>query len=173
MASFAWVLKMFLTAGDLNTPVVERYFTWIRSGEFHVGWDFAVDRLTVVMLLVITGIGSLIHIYSTGYMSHDASYSRFFAYLNLFMFFMLTLVLAANYLLLFIGWEGVGLASYLLVGFWYTRKSATDAGNKAFIVNRIGDFGFMLAMLLIVVNFRHAGFRCGFRGRSRQAGRQH
>ena len=132
---------------------MEHYFTWIRSGQFQVGWDFSADRLTGIMLLVITGIGSLIHFYSVGYMSHDSSYSRFFAYLNLFMFFMLTLVLASNYLLLFIGWEGVGLASYLLVGYWYTKKSATDAGNKAFIVNRIGDFGFMLAMLLIVINF--------------------
>jgi NADH-quinone oxidoreductase subunit L len=147
------VIKVFATAGDLNTPVVERYFTWIKSGEFQVGWDFAVDRLTIIMLFVITGIGTLIHIYSVGYMAHDESYARFFAYLNLFMFFMLTLVLAANYLLLFIGWEGVGLASYLLIGFWYKRKSATTAGNKAFIVNRIGDFGFMLAMLMIVVNF--------------------
>jgi len=153
LLSFAWVLKVYLTTGSLETPVVERYFTWIRSGQFQVGWDFSADRLTAVMLLVVTGVGSLIHIYSAGYMAHDESYARFFAYLNLFMFFMLTLVLAANYLLLFIGWEGVGLASYLLVGFWYTRKSATDAGNKAFIVNRIGDFGFMLAMLLIVVNF--------------------
>jgi len=153
LLSFAWVLKVYLTTGSLETPVIEHYFTWIRSGQFQVGWDFAADRLTAVMLLVVAGVGSLIHIYSAGYMSHDSSYARFFAYLNLFMFFMLTLVLAANYLLLFIGWEGVGLASYLLVGFWYTRKSATDAGNKAFIVNRIGDFGFMLAMLLIVVNF--------------------
>jgi NADH-quinone oxidoreductase subunit L len=153
LASFLMVLKIFYTAGDLNTPVIERYFTWIKSGEFQVGWDFAVDRLTVIMLFVVTGIGTLIHIYSAGYMAHDESYARFFAYLNLFMFFMLTLVLAANYLLLFIGWEGVGLASYLLIGFWYKRKSATTAGNKAFIVNRIGDFGFMLAMLTIVVNF--------------------
>ncbi len=153
LLSFLLVLKVFFTAGDLNTPVVERYFTWIRSGAFQVGWDFSVDRLTVIMLFVVTGIGTLIHVYSAGYMAHDDSYPRFFAYLNLFMFFMLTLVLAANYLLLFIGWEGVGLASYLLIGFWYKRQAATTAGNKAFIVNRIGDFGFMLAMLLIVVNF--------------------
>ncbi|MDQ6676097.1 MAG: NADH-quinone oxidoreductase subunit L [Acidobacteriota bacterium] len=153
LLSFAWVLKFVFTAGDLNVAYTERYFTWIRSGEFQVGWDFTADRLTAVMLLVVTGVGSLIHIYSAGYMAQDSSYPRFFAYLNLFMFFMLTLVLAANYLLLFIGWEGVGLASYLLVGFWYQKRSATDAGNKAFIVNRIGDFGFTLAMLLIVVHF--------------------
>jgi NADH-quinone oxidoreductase subunit L len=102
---------------------------------------------------VVTGVGSLIHIYSTGYMAHEDGYYRFFAYLNLFMFFMLILVLAANYLLLFVGWEGVGLCSYLLIGFYYTKKFATDAGNKAFIVNRIGDFGFILAIFLILVNF--------------------
>jgi NADH-quinone oxidoreductase subunit L len=151
--SFAWVLKVFYTAGTLDTPVTERYFTWIRSGEFSVGWDLTVDRLTAIMLLVVTGIGSLIHIYSTSYMEHEEGYWRFFAYLNLFMFFMLTLVLAANYLLLFIGWEGVGLCSYLLIGFYFKRPSATTAGNKAFIVNRIGDFGFFLAMLMIVLQF--------------------
>jgi NADH-quinone oxidoreductase subunit L len=152
--SFAWVLKVYLTAGDVGaTPVVERYFTWIKSGEFSVGWDFTVDKLTMIMLFVVTGIGSLIHIYATGYMAHEEGYYRFFAYLNLFMFFMLILVLAANYLVLFVGWEGVGLCSYLLVGFYFVKKSATNAGNKAFIVNRIGDFGFSLAMFLIVVNF--------------------
>ena len=113
------------------------------------------------MLLVVTGIGSLIHIYSIGYMAHEGGYYRFFAYLNLFMFFMLTLVLAANYLLLFVGWEGVGLCSYLLIGFYFDKKFATNAGNKAFIVNRIGDFGFSLAMFLIVRQFRLARFRHG------------
>jgi NADH-quinone oxidoreductase subunit L len=152
--SFAWVLKVYTTAGDVGVnPVNEHYFTWIKSGEFSVGWDFAVDKLTMIMLFVVTGIGSLIHIYSLGYMEHEEGYYRFFAYLNLFMFFMLNLVLAANYLVLFVGWEGVGLCSYLLIGFYFVKKSATDAGNKAFIVNRIGDFGFSLAMFLIVVNF--------------------
>jgi NADH-quinone oxidoreductase subunit L len=157
--SFLWVLKVIYTAGDLAAnPVREHYFTWIRSGEFQVGWDFMVDKLTMVMLLVVTGIGSLIHIYSVGYMAHEEGYYRFFAYLNLFMFFMLTLVLAGNYLLLFVGWEGVGLCSYLLVGFYFVKKSATNAGNKAFIVNRIGDFGFSLAMFLIVVTFGSLDF---------------
>ena len=151
--SFAWVLKVFYSAGTLDTPIREHYFTWFQSGAFSVGWDFSVDRLTAIMLLVVTGIGSLIHIYSIGYMDHEEGYWRFFAYLNLFMAFMLTLALAANYLLLFVGWEGVGLCSYLLVGFYFKKKSATDAGNKAFIVNRIGDFGFSLAMFLIVVQF--------------------
>ena len=152
--SFGWVMKVFMTAGDLAaTPVVEHYFTWIKSGQFQVGWDFSVDKLTMIMLMIVTGVGSLIHIYATGYMAHEEGYYRFFAYLNLFMFFMLNLVLAGNYLILFVGWEGVGLCSYLLIGFYFLKKSATTAGNKAFIVNRIGDFGFSLAIFLIVVNF--------------------
>src|SRR5438094_9673165 len=110
------------------------------------------------MLLVVTGIGSLLHIYATGYMSHEGGYYRFFAYLNLFMFFMLVLVLSANFILLFVGWEGVGLCSYLLIGFYFLKKSATNAGMKAFIVNRIGDVGFTLAMFLIVINFSSLDF---------------
>src|SRR3984885_8395938 len=154
LLSFGWVMKVFLTAGDLGaTPVTEHYFTWIKSGEFQVGWDFTVDKLTMIMLMIVTGIGSLIHIYSVGYMAHEEGYYRFFAYLNLFMFFMLNLVLGANYLILFVGWEGVGLCSYLLVRFYFLKESATTAGNKAFIVNRIGDYGFSLAIFLIVVNF--------------------
>ncbi len=153
LLSFAWVVKVLLALGELETAHIERYFTWIESGELRVGMDLAVDRLTAVMLLVVTGIGSLIHIYATGYMAHEDGYYRFFAYLNLFMFFMLVLVLGGNYLLLFVGWEGVGLCSYLLIGFYYLRGSATTAGNKAFIVNRIGDFGFALAMFLIFISF--------------------
>src|SRR5207237_8012040 len=129
------------------------YFTWIQSGNLNIGADFSVDRLTAIMLLIVTGIGSLIHIYSIGYMAHEGGYYRFFAYLNLFMFFMLVLVLGANYLLLFVGWEGVGLCSYLLIGFYFDKKFATDAGNKAFIVKRIGDFGFSLAMFYIIRTF--------------------
>src|SRR2546428_8464185 len=106
------------------------------------------------MILVVTGVGFLIHVYSIGYMAHDASFRRFFLYLNLFMFSMLTLVLADNFLLMFVGWEGVGLCSYLLIGFWTTRPSAIEAGKKAFIVNRIGDFGFLLGVLTL---FRYAG----------------
>ena len=162
--SFLWVIKSLLGIGNWDAPHVERYFTWIQSGDFRVGFDFAVDRLSAVMLLVVTGVGFLIHVYSAGYMAHDHGYYRFFAYLNLFMFFMLTLVLAANYLLLFVGWEGVGLCSYLLIGFWFLRKSATNAGNKAFIVNRIGDFGFSMAMLLIVIQFGTLDFGGVFAG---------
>ncbi|MFB3825388.1 MAG: NADH-quinone oxidoreductase subunit L [Bryobacteraceae bacterium] len=150
LLSFAWALR---TALALEDAVVEHYFTWIQSGALRIGFDLAADRLTVVMLLVVTGVGSLIHIYSIGYMAHEGGYYRFFAYMNLFMFFMLILVLAGNYLLLFVGWEGVGLCSYLLIGFYFLRHYATTAANKAFIVNRIGDFGFSLALFLIFVNF--------------------
>ena len=157
--AFAKVLAVYFGAGDLAAnPIHEHYFTWIQSGAFNVGWDFTVDKLTMIMLMVVTGIGSLIHIYATGYMAHEEGYYRFFAYLNLFMFFMLTLVLAGNYLLLFVGWEGVGLCSYLLVGFYFVKDSATTAGNKAFIVNRVGDFGFSLAMFLIAITFGSLDF---------------
>jgi NADH-quinone oxidoreductase subunit L len=159
--SFVWALRAIL-ALDLDHAHVEHYFTWIQSGAFTVNCDFTVDRLTAVMLMVVTGVGLLIHIYSIGYMAHEGGYYRFFAYLNLFMFFMLTLVLAANYLVLFVGWEGVGLCSYLLIGFYFDKKFATDAGNKAFIVNRIGDFGFSLAMFYIFKNFGSLDFATVF-----------
>ncbi len=158
MLSFLWVIKTLAALGPMEHAHIERYFTWIQSGAFNVGVDFAVDRLTAIMLLVVTGVGLLIHTYAIGYMEHEAGYYRFFAYLNLFMFFMLTLVLGGNFLLLFVGWEGVGLCSYLLVGFYFTEKFATDAGNKAFIVNRIGDFGFSLAMFLIAKHFGSLDF---------------
>jgi len=137
-------------------------FTWITAGNFRAGFDLQMDQLTVVMLLVVTGVGWLIHIYAIGYMAHEGGYYRFFSYLNLFMFFMLILVLAANYVLLFVGWEGVGLSSYLLIGFWFLKKSAADAGKKAFIVNRIGDFGFMLGMFLLFRAFGTLDFQTLF-----------
>ena len=136
----------------------KEFFTWIAAGNFRAGFDLQMDQLTVVMVLVVTGVGWLIHIYATGYMAHEGGYYRFFSYLNLFMFFMLILVLAANYLVLFVGWEGVGLCSYLLVGFYFLKKSAADAGKKAFIVNRIGDFGFMLGMFLLYRAFHTLDF---------------
>jgi len=150
--SFAAALEAvreFTQLSPEQIPWVKQYFTWITAGTFRAGFDLQVDQLTVVMLMVVTGVGWLIHIYSTGYMAHEGGYYRFFSYLNLFMFFMLILVLAANYVLLFVGWEGVGLSSYLLIGFYFLKKSAADAGKKAFIVNRIGDFGFMLGMFLL------------------------
>jgi len=131
---------------------------WLRSGSFSVDFEFYLDQLSLVMLLVVTGVGFLIHIYSVGYMWDDDGYYRFMSYLNLFMFFMLTLVLAKNYLVMFIGWEGVGLASYLLIGFWFTKDSAAAAGKKAFIVNRIGDFGFLIALFLMIKHFGSLDF---------------
>jgi len=128
-------------------------FSWIPVGDFQVNAGLLLDPLSAVMILVVSGVGFLIHVYSVGYMGHDESYARFFTYLNLFMFSMLTLVLADNFLQLYLGWELVGLCSYLLIGFWFTRKSAADAGKKAFIVNRVGDFGFALGVMLIFVVF--------------------
>ena len=130
---------------------------------FQVNFALTVDHLTLIMLAVVTGVGFLIHLYSAGYMAHEDGYWRFFAYLNLFMFFMLVLVLSSSFLLLFVGWEGVGLASYLLIGFYFKRDSAANAGKKAFIVNRIGDFGFLLAMFLIVAHFGSLNFADVFR----------
>lgn len=131
---------------------------WIQIAGFHADFAFTVDHLTLIMLGVVTCVGFLIHLYSVGYMAHEEGYWRFFAYLNLFMFFMLVLVLSANFLLLFVGWEGVGLASYLLIGFYFKKDSAANAGKKAFIVNRIGDFGFLLAMFLLIANFGSLDF---------------
>jgi NADH-quinone oxidoreductase subunit L len=124
-------------------------FNWVTSGRFQVDVTFLIDPLSCLMVLIVTGVGLLIHIYSIGYMHADKAYWRYFSFLNLFVFFMLMLVLAANYLILFLGWEGVGLCSYLLIGFWYEKKSASDAGKKAFVVNRVGDFGFLLGLFLL------------------------
>ena len=157
-AAFAWALVVALRFSSVDLPYQEYLAHWIRSGNFSVDFTFYLDQLSLVMLLVVTGVGFLIHIYSVGYMWDDPSYYRFFAYLNLFMFFMLMLVLANNYLMMFIGWEGVGLASYLLIGFWFTKDSAASAGKKAFIVNRIGDFGFLIGIFLLVQHFGSLNF---------------
>ena len=163
-AAFAmalWVAAQVFFS-SLPLPHIENVATWLRSGDFSVDYSFALDQLSLVMLLVVTGVGFLIHIYSVGYMWTEGGFYRFFSYLNLFMFFMLTLVLASNYLLMFIGWEGVGLASYLLIGFWFTRDSAAAAGKKAFIVNRIGDFGFLIALFLMIKHFGSLDFQTVF-----------
>ena len=162
-ASFAMALWIAAQFSSLSLPYHEFVAHWIRSGSFSADFAVYLDQLSLVMLLVVTGVGFLIHIYSVGYMWDDPSYYRFFSYLNLFMFFMLTLVLADNYLLMFIGWEGVGLASYLLIGFWFTKDSAASAGKKAFIVNRIGDFGFLIALFLLVKHFGSLNFDQVFR----------
>src|ERR1700719_7968 len=151
-----------LLAADPEHRVAQQImFEWLTPGPmltaygrtvpFVADWGFLLDPLSCVMVLVVTGVGFLIHVYSIGYMGHEGGYYRFFGYMNLFMFAMLTLVLANNMLLMFVGWEGVGLCSYLLIGFYFLKKSASDAGKKAFIVNRIGDVGFILGILLIAV----------------------
>ncbi|HOP08092.1 MAG TPA: NADH-quinone oxidoreductase subunit L [candidate division Zixibacteria bacterium] len=150
--SFVLSLLLFFELKSLPVDgriIEQTLFTWISSGSFHVNVAFLLDPLSAVMILVVSGVGFLIHIYSTGYMHHDPCFGRYFAYLNLFAFAMLTLVLANNYLFMFVGWEGVGLCSYLLIGFWYHKQSASDAGKKAFLVNRIGDFGFLVGMFII------------------------
>jgi NADH-quinone oxidoreductase subunit L len=162
--ALACVLFVWARFSSLELPHTELLAHWIRSGDFYVNFEFYLDQLTLVMLLVVTGVGFLIHIYSVGYMWEEGGFYRFFSYLNLFMFFMLTLVLAGNYLQMFIGWEGVGLASYLLIGFWFTKDSAASAGKKAFIVNRIGDFGFLIALFLLIKHFNSLNFQQVFSG---------
>jgi len=154
---------------ERDLPIIINYFTWIQAGAFNANFGFMLDHLSGLMILIVTGVGFLIHVYSIGYMHDDPGFYRYFAYLNLFMFSMLTLVLANNYLLMFVGWEGVGLCSYLLIGFWFSRKSAADAGKKAFIVNRIGDFGFILATLLIFTTFDSVDFQTVFRNAANSA----
>lgn len=164
MVGISFILSVFLFIHLLNTggkaPEIVEVFTWIATGSLNISVSYQVDQLSVTFALIVTGIGFLIHVYSIGYMHGDRSFYRFFSYLNLFIFMMLNLVLASNYLLTFLGWEGVGLASYLLIGFWYDKKFEGvritwngDAGMKAFVVNRIGDFGFLIAMFLIFVTF--------------------
>ncbi len=157
IASFGVSLGIFFEFKSVE-PVIINLFDWIKVGNVNIPFAFQIDQLSIMMLLIITGIGSLIHIYSTGYMSHDAGFGKFFAYLNLFVFFMLLLVLGANYIVMFIGWEGVGLCSYLLIGFWYTNGAFADAAKKAFIMNRIGDLGFLIAVFIIISTFGSATF---------------
>ncbi len=154
----SFVMSATLFIKLLERPEDQRFFeltlfNWIQAGKFSANIGFLVDPLTAVMLLIITGIGFLIHVYSVGYMHDDEGFNRFFSYLNLFVFFMLLLVMGSNYLLMFVGWEGVGLCSYLLIGFWFKNKDNTDAANKAFIMNRIGDLGLIIGVILIFIQF--------------------
>jgi NADH-quinone oxidoreductase subunit L len=158
----AWLWATMCATGapsSVDSSIRPSGFDWIDITGLHVDFAFAVDHLTLIMLAVVTGVGFLIHIYAVGYMAHEEGYWRFFAYLNLFMFFMSVLVLAESFLLLFVGWEGVGLCSYLLIGFYFKKTSAANAGKKAFIVNRIGDFGFLLAMFLLIAHFGSLSFK--------------
>jgi len=145
-----------------TAPLVFRYWEWIPVGDLQVAFALQLDQLAAVTILVVTGVGALIHVFSVGYMHEDPGYARYFAYLNLFVFFMLILVLGANFAVMFVGWEGVGLCSYLLIGFWFNEQINADAGKKAFIVNRIGDFGFLVAMFLIFTRFGSLDFETVF-----------
>jgi NADH-quinone oxidoreductase subunit L len=151
IASIALFIHLATTTGERSIHVT--LFNWITAGNFNASISFLIDPLSSLMLLIITGVGFLIHVYSIGYMHDDGGYNRFFSYLNLFVFFMLLLVMGANYLVMFIGWEGVGLCSYLLIGFWFKNQDYNDAANKAFIMNRIGDLGMLLGIILIFINF--------------------
>src|SRR5919202_68567 len=151
--SFAVSIPTFLEVVRTGAAISQPLYTWIPAGDFQVPVTLYVDQLTAIMLLVVTGVSLLVHIYSTGYMRGDPGFYRFFSFLNLFVFSMLMLIMADNYLVLFVFWEGVGLCSYLLIGFWYRRYSAAQAAKKAFIVNRVGDLGFTIAVMLIFVHF--------------------
>ena len=156
--SFALSIAAFLQINSTHTPIEVTYFDWIHVGRLTIPFAFLVDQLSVIMLLIITGVGFLIHIYSVGYMHDDEGFGKFFSYLNLFIFFMLLLVLGSNYIIMFIGWEGVGLCSYLLIGFWYSNASYSDAAKKAFVMNRIGDLGFLIGVFVIIQTFGSANF---------------
>src|SRR5579875_199705 len=145
-----WVVSQW---SRITVPYLETHSPWIAAGPLTIPYGFQLDQLSLVMMLIVTGVGLLIHVYSLGYMAHEGGFYRFFAYLNMFMFFMLLLVLAGNYLLMFIGWEGVGFASYVLIGFFFRKDSASAAGMKAFITNRIGDFGFLIGLFFIFDHF--------------------
>ena len=159
LASFAVSIGIFL---ELNSSETKSFiipiFDWISAGTVKIPFSFLIDPLSALMLLIVTGIGFLIHVYSTGYMNHDAGFGKFFSYLNLFIFFMLLLVLGSNYVVMFIGWEGVGLCSYLLIGFWFSNAAYASAAKKAFIMNRIGDLGFLIAVFLIFTTFNSVEF---------------
>lgn len=158
--SFLLSLGVFMEVSN-ETAVPERLvlFDWISVGDLKIDFSFLLDRLSAIMLLVVTGVGTLIHIYSIGYMHHEPDHPRFFAYLNLFIFFMLLLVMGSNYIVMFAGWEGVGLCSYLLIGFWFKNNDYSNAAKKAFIMNRIGDLGFLLGVFLIYITFGSVSFK--------------
>ena len=160
LASFVVSLLIFFEVYNSATPVssVITLFDWIKAGPVSISLSFLVDPLSSLFLLIITGVGFLIHVYSMGYMKGDEGFNKFFSYLNLFVFFMLLLVLGSNYLVMFVGWEGVGLCSYLLIGFWFKNRDYTNAANKAFIMNRIGDLGFLMGIFLMIANFNSLEF---------------
>jgi NADH-quinone oxidoreductase subunit L len=149
LASFVLSVLAFLQINKTGTPINIQLFDWIKVANLDIPFSFLIDQLSSIMLLIITGVGFLIHVYSVGYMHDDAGFGKFFSYLNLFVFFMLLLVLGSNYVVMFIGWEGVGLCSYLLIGFWYSNGEYAEAAKKAFVMNRIGDLGFLIGIFVI------------------------
>lgn len=153
LASFLTSIYLFSTFTGTDGPLVATLFDWISVGDLHINFSFQIDQLSLLMLLVVTGVGALIHLYSIGYMSHDEGFGKFMAFLNLFIFFMLLLVMGSNYVIMFIGWEGVGLCSYLLIGFWNKNTSYNNAARKAFVMNRIGDLGFLLGIFMLINTF--------------------
>ncbi len=156
--SFLISCGLFYMIKNDPLPVTVKLFDWINAGDLNLPFSILIDRLSVVMLMVVTGVGFLIHIYSIGYMHHDPDHSRFFSYMNLFVFFMLLLVMGSNFVVMFAGWEGVGLCSYLLIGFWFKNPEYNNAAKKAFIMNRIGDLGFLFGIFLIYVTFGSVNF---------------
>jgi len=160
LASFIVSLIIFIQLKEAtgNPQIIVNLFSWINSDTLQIPFEFLIDPLSTWFLLIITGIGFLIHLYSIGYMKEDEGFSRFFTYLNLFVFFMLLLVLGNNYLIMFVGWEGVGLCSYLLIGFWFKNTAYNNAARKAFVMNRIGDLGFLLGIILIFITFGSISF---------------
>src|SRR4051812_1136654 len=160
LAAFILSIGIFFELkGQTEKSITLDLFSWITAGKLSIPFSFLIDPLSSLFLLIITGIGFLIHLYSAGYMHEDEGFSRFFAYLNLFIFFMLLLVLGSNYLIMFVGWEGVGLCSYLLIGFWFKNTAYNNAAKKAFIMNRIGDLGFLLGIILIYVTFGSISYK--------------
>jgi len=158
LISFGISLALFFQVKSTGHVINAPLCAWISAGSVNIPFGFMIDQLSAIMLLIITGVGTLIHLYSIGYMEHDMGFGKFFAYLNLFIFFMLLLVMGSNYVVMFIGWEGVGLCSYLLIGFWYSNADYADAAKKAFVMNRIGDLGFLIAIFLIINIFGSANF---------------
>lgn len=158
LLSFIGSLILFLELSSGQEARTIDLFNWIQFNNLSIPFSFLVDRLSVLMLMIITGVGFLIHVYSVGYMKEEPGFNRFFAYMNLFIFFMVVLVLGSNYLVMFIGWEGVGLCSYLLIGFWFKNQDFNNAAKKAFIMNRIGDLGFLLALFMLIQQFGTLNF---------------
>ena len=158
MVAIPFVILVYLTATFSGEPITFELWSWMKAGGLDISFSYMLDQLSLLMGLIVTGVGALIHIYSIGYMHGDDGFYKFFTYLNLFIFAMLNLILGDNMVVMFLGWEGVGLCSYLLIGFWYTDMLKAKAAQKAFVANRIGDFALLVAMFLIFTNIHSFAF---------------